>query len=197
MLKLSDEQAHALAAAVDAARRRPDLRAAVADVYRRVQAEIDERRPACAVSGRCCRFESYGHRLFVTTIELAVFAEQASGVEPAGTGGAAQGAGVRRPDPRWDGTGCPFQVNGLCGAHSIRPFGCRIYFCDASSTMWQQAAYERFHGELKSLHEATDTPYFYVEWREGLRAAGVAVAAGDAGAMASPGWSDPPKRTQD
>jgi hypothetical protein len=30
--------------------------------------------------------------------------------------------------------------------------------------------YERFHAELKRLHDATDVPYLYVEWRRALRA---------------------------
>ena len=68
----------------------------------------------------------------------------------------------------WDGTGCPFQVAKLCGVHEIRPFGCRIYFCDATSTVWQQEAYEAFHGQLKRLHESLGVPYFYVEWRSAL-----------------------------
>jgi hypothetical protein len=53
----------------------------------------------------------------------------------------------------WDGTGCPFQVAKLCGVHAIRPFGCRMFFCDPASTQWQNDAYERYHARLKQLHE--------------------------------------------
>src|SRR5690349_21412992 len=52
---------------------RPEVRAAVAEVYAKVQMEIDIRRPRCDISGRCCRFETFGHRLYVTTMELAAF----------------------------------------------------------------------------------------------------------------------------
>ena len=58
--------------------------------------------------------------------------------------------------------------------HSIRPFGCRIFFCDASSTEWQNQHYERLHGQIKVLHERLKVPYFYVEWREALKALGIA-----------------------
>ncbi|MGH7214404.1 MAG: hypothetical protein ACREIT_06545, partial [Tepidisphaeraceae bacterium] len=70
-------------------------------------------------------------------------------------------------------SGCPFQLDKLCTVHAIRPFGCRIFFCDSTATQWQQEQYERFHAELKRLHEQLDVPYFYVEWRQALRALGV------------------------
>jgi Fe-S-cluster containining protein len=128
---------------------------AVGQLYQSVQREIDRRRPLCVISGRCCRFEEYGHRLFVTTLELAHFLHQHGP--------------IHLPD-NWDGTGCPFQQNKLCTVHAIRPFGCRMFFCDATSTQWQNEAYERFHAELKRLHERFEVPYIYMEWRQALRA---------------------------
>ena len=142
--------------AVMQAARRPEVREAAARVYAELQQEIDTRRPRCDASGRCCRFEEFGHRLYVTTVELAAFVHDLT-VRPA----------------RWDHTGCPFQVNGLCGVHPIRPFGCRIFFCDATSDHWQQTHYERFHGELKRLHEELQVPYRYVEWRQALKELGL------------------------
>jgi len=180
--------------AVRAASARPDVRDAVEQVYRELADEVARRRPLCVVSGRCCRFEEYGHRLFVTTGELATFLHglQQGGqpgmggrasVRAAGsTGGAAlaarkdgsDGASPSRSLPlavtTWDGTGCPFQVARLCGVHALRPFGCRIFFCDATATRWQNDAYETFHARLKHLHEQLDLPYFYIEWRQALRA---------------------------
>jgi Fe-S-cluster containining protein len=146
-----------LAEAVRAAARRVEAREAVEGVYRDVAAAVAERRPLCVISGRCCRFEEYGHRLYVTTLELAAFVHAYE-----------RGASGTPLNVVWDGTGCPFQVSKLCGVHLIRPFGCRIYFCDATSTAWQQEAYEAFHGQLKRLHESLGVPYFYVEWRSAL-----------------------------
>jgi Fe-S-cluster containining protein len=152
----------ALSLAVRTAASRAEVRDAVEAVYRDLAAKIDQRRPLCVISGRCCRFEEYGHRLYVTTLELAAFVH---------------GFEMSAPTPiltaamkDWDGTGCPFQVAKLCGVHAIRPFGCRIYFCDATATQWQQEAYEQFHARLKRLHEELVVPYFYVEWRQALRA---------------------------
>jgi Fe-S-cluster containining protein len=137
-----------------AASNRPEVAHAVHALYARVTTEIDARRPKCEMSGRCCNFEAYGHRLYLTTLELAAFlhdlpAHQLPTTIPA--------------------TGCPFQLNKLCSVHTIRPFGCRIFFCDPTATDWQQSAYERFHAELKQLHETLDVPYAYLEWRTALR----------------------------
>jgi Fe-S-cluster containining protein len=162
---------------VRAAAGRADVLAAVRGLYADVQREVDARRPVCVVSGRCCRFEDYGHRLYVTTIELAAFMYE---LEQARAGGKAPSV------DDWDGTGCPFQVSKLCGVHPFRPFGCRMFFCDATSTEWQNEAYERFHGELKRLHETLGVAYAYVEWRQALRALGVAPDSERHGLQGSP-----------
>ena len=146
-------------AVLDAADR-AEVREALERVYRDLGLEIAQRQPRCELSGRCCRFEEYGHRLYVTTIELAGFVH-----------GLRQGGGAVR---EWDGRGCPFQVSKLCSVHAIRPFGCRVFFCDPTATQWQNEAYERFHGEIKRLHDRFGVGYYYIEWREGLRLLGLA-----------------------
>ena len=133
---------------------RSEVREAVLRVYAALQLEIDSRRPRCDASGRCCRFEEFGHRLYVTTAELATFLHD---LPPEAVAPAEQNP-----------SGCRFQVGGLCSVHTIRPFGCRIFFCDPTAGEWQQVQYERFHGDLKRIHDELGVPYFYVEWRAGL-----------------------------
>ena len=153
----------------------PALRAAVARVYENLQREIDARKPVCTASGRCCRFEEFGHRLYVTTIELAAFVGQLA----------------ERPTNPNSGGGCPFQVNGLCSVHTIRPFGCRVFFCDATSDDWQHQQYERFHAELKRLHDEFDVAYHYVEWRDALRQLDLVESAAPTAATGSKSLSLP------
>jgi Fe-S-cluster containining protein len=154
VIALTTDQSKTFADAVANATR-PEVCEAIENVYRALQDAIDLRRPICVSSGLCCRFEEFGHRLFVTTLEMAAFVSQADRPLNPGT---------------WDGTGCPFQLNRLCDVHPIRPFGCRIFFCDETSTQWQTEQYERLHRELKRLHAELAVPYFYVEWREALAA---------------------------
>lgn len=146
-------------AVVDASRR-GDVARAVDALYRDLQEQIDQRKPVCIVSGRCCKFEEFGHRLYVTTLELAAFAAQLP-AHPSTAGQARRGT---------EEVGCPFQIGKLCGVHAIRPFGCRVFFCDSTAQEWQQEQYAIFHARLKALHERLAVPYFYVEWRAGLKA---------------------------
>jgi hypothetical protein len=143
--------------AVTDAAARPQVRDAVLRIYDELQREIDARQPLCSASGRCCNFDRYGHRLYVTTMELATFVHQMAE------------AGMTIPDAA-DPATCPLQLSRLCSVHSIRPFGCRVFFCDPSATQWQNDQYQQCHARLKRLHDDLDVRYFYVEWREALRA---------------------------
>jgi Fe-S-cluster containining protein len=147
-----------LASAVMAAAERPAVAGAVAELYADLEAEIARRRPLCVMSGRCCRFDEYGHRLFVTTMELAAFVRNH---RPASAGLAAVPGG------------CPFQKDKLCTVHPIRPMGCRLFFCDSSATEWQNQKYEEFHARLRQLHQSLNVPYAYLEWRTALKTAGL------------------------
>lgn len=129
---------------------------AVHDIYDRTDQAIARRNPKCSLSGRCCKFEEYGHRLYVTSIELAVFINDM------------QRMNLARPTG-WNGLGCPFQRGKLCTVHKIRPFGCRIFFCDPTATDYLADLYEQFHAELKRLHDQFSVPYAYMEWRSALR----------------------------
>jgi len=144
------------------------LSAAVALVLAEADADIAARRPVCRASGRCCRFEAYGHRLYVTVAELAHFAAVEIGKSkvsaiPARSVSLPQFFAAERQE------GCPYQIDGLCTARDGRPLGCRIYFCDENAQSWQNDVYEKYHAKLRAIHERFNLPYRYVEWREGLR----------------------------
>lgn len=163
--------------------------AVVDEIYRQLQVSIDQRQPVCAASGKCCGFDRYGHRLFVTPLELGVFLERLAGQvrmesqELAGKPLAGQEkvgkVSLAVLSEQADGGGCRFQSGGLCSVHGIRPFGCRIFFCDPTAEQWQQAEYERFHGQIKVAHEVLGIPYLYVEWRMAFRTSCFAEATQD------------------
>jgi Fe-S-cluster containining protein len=130
----------------------PRVREQIRRLYADLQLRIDQRRPLCVMSGRCCRFDEYGHRLYTTTMELAAFVAELADLPPITPAAVPPGL-------------CAFQSGKICRVHPIRPMGCRIFFCDPSSVDWQEAVYEEFHGRLKLLHEEMSIPYAYVEWR--------------------------------
>jgi Fe-S-cluster containining protein len=154
MFQLTETQLDAARAAILSASARHEIHSAVKKVYEDLQSQIDLRRPKCIISGRCCRFEEFGHHLYVTTLELATFLHELQT--------------LNLPSPTPNPGGCIFQRNKLCSVHTIRPFGCRLFFCDSTSTDWQHEQYQLFHARLRQLHDDLAVPYFYLEWRQAL-----------------------------
>ena len=150
------------------ARQREAVVAAVGAILAEADRDIAERKPVCKASGRCCKFEAYGHRLYVTAAELLHFAakevrEVTVSTTDGGNVSLPQFFSAEKPE------GCPYQVEGLCTAREGRPLECRIYFCDENAQSWQNEVYEKYHAQLREVHERFGLPYQYVEWREGLR----------------------------
>ena len=73
-------------------------------IYDALAQQIDRRSPTCWLSGNCCRFDSYGHRLYVTGLEVAWMMRQLDDAARARLA-AAQLPGA---------DGCAFQVDKLC-----------------------------------------------------------------------------------
>jgi Fe-S-cluster containining protein len=124
---------------------------AMGDLLARAEREWTGPDCACRACGRCCDFASAGHRLYVSTGELALLA------------GAGPGGGTVAP------LRCPFHRDGQCHARTARSLGCRMYFCQAPARQQGEQCYERYHAELRRLHELHRVPYRYLELTEGLR----------------------------
>lgn len=141
---------HWLRAALD-----PSIARDLEQIYAATADEIARRGPACWASGRCCNFERTGHLLYVTGLEAAYTVARLPRPLAAGAVDAARESG-----------NCPLQSGHLCGVHTIRPLGCRVYFCDRSAQEWQQALYERQLAKTRELHDRRAVEYRYAEWRE-------------------------------
>ncbi|MEO0482480.1 MAG: hypothetical protein AAF138_02565 [Planctomycetota bacterium] len=138
--------------------RAPVVRDLLESVFTDVTAAITERRPVCEVSGRCCRFEEYGHRLYVSGLEAAYTLARLRDDTP---------RRIAEADvhlARQEG-GCPFQIEGLCSVHEIKPVACRTYFCDPTAQDWHHDLTERCHERVRTIHELHALPYRYAEWR--------------------------------
>lgn len=138
--------------------RRPEIARAIRSIYADIAAETEEHRPNCVASGRCCSFEKYGHRLYVTGLETAWFLVVRDAALTGHEIDDAEARGI-----------CPFLLDQRCSVHSIRPFGCRVFFCDPEARDWQNRLYERIHQRIIDLHRRFDLPYEYAEWRTMLR----------------------------
>lgn len=159
--------------------------------YAEAAAAIAARGPACWASGRCCNFDQAGHRLYVTGLEAAycvvrmIGSDWAAAAQRVRTGEVGVSVTIAgrdvsvAPAPTGDGIladlaaarargGCPFQLANLCGVHTIKPLGCRVYFCDQAAETWQQELSERLLGQIRDIHDRHQLPYRYGEWRDML-----------------------------
>lgn len=140
---------------------------ALEGIYADCARQIEARGPACWASGRCCNFDSAGHLLFVTGLEVAYCLARlpTAQVDP--------GHALSLPQASTSAAGsrCEFQAENLCTVHTIKPLGCRIYFCDKSAQVWQHEVHEQLLGQIRQLHTNFGLEYRYGEWRGMLRAA--------------------------
>lgn len=133
-----------------------DAREPLRELYRELDQAVAALGPVCELSGRCCRFEEYGHALFVSEAEAAVLITDAP-------------PPVRPLD---SGATCPWQDSkGRCVARGARPLGCRVYFCDPKYEGHAPEISERFLARLKALCDARGWPWNYATLHRHLAAA--------------------------
>lgn len=128
---------------------------ALRGVYRSVDEAVNRRGALCLGGGACCRFDLMGHRLMLSTGELALL--------------------TLRPPPGGRGAGllpCAYQHGPRCTVRDRRPLGCRVYFCRAEWEDFCHQAYEASHERIRRLHERHALPYAYVELTAALNELG-------------------------
>lgn len=141
----------------------PPIRAGLEAIYAQAAREIEAWGPACWASGRCCNFAKTGHLLYVTGLEAAYCLASLDAIPTPPP----QPNTIALQQARAAG-GCPFQHANLCSVHTIKPLGCRIYFCDRSAQTWQNDLTERLLADLRQLHDTHRITYHYGEWHATL-----------------------------
>lgn len=144
----------ALHQALACARERDGFLRAVARILEDASAQLARDGATCLAGGTCCKFELMGHRVYLSTGELAWLLSEAPD----------------RPAPALPGR-CPYQVGPRCTAHRRRPLGCRTYYCRSVAESRQQEVYELAHNQIRRLHEAHGVGYLYVELTSAASAA--------------------------
>ena len=126
----------------------------VSDIYAWVDSQLREGGDAagrCEGCGKCCDFESFDHRLFVTMPELMYLATML-------------GADKIKSMP---GGRCPYNVEGKCTIHEYRFAGCRIFCCNGDRD-FQSELSESALKKLKSACEELQIPYRYSDLARAL-----------------------------
>ncbi len=131
---------------------------AVAEIYKWVDEQIAAAGPQCEISGRCCRFREYGHRLYLTRPEAELLFQKE----------------LPHDSPQLDETNrqqiseivknaCPYQKEGVCTAREVRPLSCRIYFCNPDFQEKAAQITETALKRLKKVHLEFNKPWEYQE----------------------------------
>jgi Fe-S-cluster containining protein len=120
--------------------------------YRWLDKQLATMDSSCQACGNCCDFESFGHKLYITSPELMYFAHFI--------------------DPQKMVSGvCPYRIDGKCTVYPYRFSGCRIFSCKGD-TEKESALCEQAVGKLKTLCDEFDIQYQYVYLQAGLELLG-------------------------
>jgi hypothetical protein len=133
----------------------PPWQAEIRALYDELDARVARLGPKCDLSGRCCRFEEFGHTLFVSSPEIGFLLS----------------AAPRPQRPLDGGRSCPWQDHqGRCTARDGRPLGCRVYYCDPSYRDAGEELSEHFIRRLKDLSDNHGLSWNYVPLHKHLEA---------------------------
>ena len=132
--------------------------AGVAEIYDWLDSQVESHKDLagrCEACGRCCDFESFDHKLFVTGPELMYLSVNLQGenVKPMKT------------------SRCPYNVDGTCTIYVHRFAGCRI-FCCKGDTDFQNILSESALEKFKSLCNEFQIGYRYSELATALNSFG-------------------------
>jgi hypothetical protein len=115
---------------------------------------------SCDACGKCCDFESYDHRLYVTTPEIIYFVDK-----------------LGKENIRQMTTGkCCYQVEGKCTIYAYRFSGCRIFCCKGDAA-FQSELTEAVLKKFKALCSELQIPYRYLELPAALKSVTTAQTA--------------------
>ena len=165
---------------VDEVRTNRQLIEKVAEIYNwldsqiRVSADLAGQCKAC---GKCCDFEGFDHRLFVTPPEIIYLAANLGAALTAETAESTEKKKknknkIRRSDNtknlgvicelggKRKMSRCPYNIDGKCIVYEYRFAGCRIFFCKADKD-FQSELSESVLKKFKSLCRQFDIPYRY------------------------------------
>ena len=118
---------------------------ALAALYAALDNELPRWEFTCSASGRCCDFDAYGHRLYVSSLEAEYFFRNSPRQRA-------------NEDPRH----CPaWGPDRLCTAREGRMLGCRTYFCPPYPQGVPEDLHARYDARIKALHERFSIPYEY------------------------------------
>jgi len=116
----------------------------VKQIYDWLDSQIKSLNVDCSACGKCCDFESFDHKLFITSPELLYFYENL------------------KPLQKMQSGRCPYLEDNKCTARDFRFAGCRIFFCKADDEKINEIS-ESAVKKFRVLCDEFNFPYRYIE----------------------------------
>ena len=134
---------------------RDDVRilAQMHELYLNLDNTIAAAAAQCDNCGKCCDFGSFGHRLYVTTLEILYFL---NGRNPNKLQSIPKGR-------------CPYQLPTGCDMRNHRPAGCRIFYCNSLDADYQNELTEQVLNRLRQMHQSLGAVYYYADLMQWLK----------------------------
>ena len=125
----------------------------VEEIYEKLQLQLEQTGQNCKACGNCCDFESFGHKLYITTPELLYFKTK---LQENHIPALSMTAGV-----------CPYRKDGKCSVYPWRFAGCRIFNCSGDADLQSELS-EDIIRRCKALCTQFGLAYRYVDLKSGL-----------------------------
>jgi Fe-S-cluster containining protein len=126
---------------------------AVHEIYQNLNKQLELSGQSCKACGRCCDFDSFGHRLYITTPELLYFKLKLT-------------ENKIPLLPMTDGV-CPYRKDKKCFVYQWRFSGCRIFNCTGNAD-WQSQLSEETIALFKTLCILYRLEYRYMDLKSAL-----------------------------
>ena len=127
---------------------------AIETFYATIDSHLAAVSPYCANCGQCCNFSQYGHRLYVTTLEMLYLWSALKNWKV---------DRIQLQTEKLQSGICPYQTGKNCALHAFRPSGCRIFYCKELNRQFQAEITEQALESLRSLHIQFGAVYYYAD----------------------------------
>lgn len=113
----------------------PSLQAALESIYNDLEAELGTLNIKCSSCGTCCNFESFGHVLYASVIEVD-YLQTNTDTKPLTISNKV----------------CPYLIDNHCSIRKFRTLGCRVFFCDKTyNDDLSPDIYNKYYAQIKKL----------------------------------------------
>lgn len=122
----------------------PEKNMELVQIYNKLDLELSKINPGCDSCGSCCHFDTFGHKLYASTIETNYILDNVD---------------VPPFDPK-QGI-CPFLVEKKCTIREYRTLGCRVFFCNPDYKETSYEIYDEYYKMIKELAVRKKTEWHY------------------------------------